>query len=94
MSDWTPGPWEVFQDFVKAVHGKPAIDGSELLPVLQLSRGVNMEANARLIAAAPEMAELLAEWESSYDRPRTDEDADILRATRALLARLEGKSDA
>lgn len=68
MGEWTPGPWIVqkvaltgggFLTHVQAAYGKPSMDESQLCPVRQLGEGVKMEANARLIALAPEMTEAL-----------------------------------
>ena len=54
----------------------------------------NDVANARLIAAAPEMAELLAEFEKQWDwedKTGAPQHPDVQRA-RALLARIRGES--
>ena len=50
----TPGPWEVDAEFtgVKTVSGHIGMDASQLRPARMLGQGVNMKANARLIAAA------------------------------------------
>lgn len=54
---FTPGPWEVTPDglAIKTEFGRPGMDESQLLPVRLLSSGVCLEANGRLIAAAPEL---------------------------------------
>jgi hypothetical protein len=68
MSGHTPGPWSVY----------PETDGAEIcavdmapgLPIRQIVarpvRGDNWIANARLIAAAPELLEALREYASVY----------------------------
>jgi hypothetical protein len=62
-SKHTPGPWEAkkFQGLweVKTVNGRMGMDESELIPVTHLGLGVSTEANAALIAAAPELLEAL-----------------------------------
>jgi hypothetical protein len=61
----TPGPWTVHrvlgQPVVHAIYGRPGMDDSQLKPVQMLGYGVNQEANARLIAAAPAMLLALKE---------------------------------
>ena len=76
MSEWTPGPWEVDHH-----------EDTWFVPTIQ---GQTTEANARLIAAAPEMAELLTEWASSPSyRPIRDSFEDDVKV---LLARIKGES--
>ena len=57
----TAGPWEIFPRkapfLIKAVRGKPSMDDSQLCPVKLLGKGVNLEANARLIASSPDLLE-------------------------------------
>jgi len=67
-SKHTPGPWKAFTHAgmhvpseVQSVHGNPGMDESELMPVTTLGRGRNQSANARLIAAAPDLLEALEE---------------------------------
>jgi hypothetical protein len=51
----TPGPWAVSDN-----HGKRYIEPvGDNEPVAQITKGPNSEANARLIAAAPELLEAL-----------------------------------
>ncbi len=62
MGAYTLGPWQIHPNGLRicATYGKPGMDDSQLIPVSLLGCGVNRDANARLIAAAPEMAGLLA----------------------------------
>ena len=53
MNDFTPGPWRVWQDWV--VHGPDC--GERICTV----DGNNSDANARLLAAAPDLLEVLKE---------------------------------
>lgn len=59
----TLGPWEAFPrkhpTEIKAQYGSPLMDDSQLYPVRLLGQGANQEANARLIAKAPDMLEML-----------------------------------
>ena len=82
MNKWTPGPWSI-NHFVD-------IRGPENQPIALLSASVQTKANARLIAAAPEMAELLeimAERAPGHISTRHGDKA------RALLARINGEDD-
>jgi len=66
---YTPGPWEVFGDHeVKAVYGKMFMDDSELCPVMRLGQGINTKANARLIAACPDMYEYILNKANDGDK--------------------------
>ena len=60
MSDtpWTPGPWGIDLDFC-VYSGSP--EAGHRRDVADVCGGKDMPANARLIAAAPDMAEAL-EW--------------------------------
>ena len=88
---WTPGPWEVSdEDCVRAFP--PSTDAAEIAAgyvneCVTIVDGASSDADARLIAAAPEMAELLQTfildgWTGG----------NILRAE-ALLARIKGDGD-
>ena len=89
---YTPGPWEWFGNSIKSVYGKYGMDDSELLPVARLGSGKNLEANARLISASPEMYEALEAafhavsmgWDA---REVLGENSPILEAARAALAK-------
>ena len=86
---WTPGPWE-------RSHSQSAEIVAPGVSIAHVRLGVDdppkFEANARLIAAAPEMAELLAFYIE-------DEDVSIEEARAAhrhgqrLLARIRGESE-
>ena len=100
---WTPGPWT----FTRPHPGQYAI-----IPAKHEKRGdmwtlayirdfqANDEANARLIAAAPEMAEALAallshDGETVTDGIGVEHDSEALEQAkhraRALLARINGE---
>jgi hypothetical protein len=90
---WTPGPWEQRTLMVMANKGRDCIVhcGGMLKPIPQ--RVYEMEANARLIAAAPEMAEVLGclidDLVGALETYSTGPVENIKRA-RALLARIRG----
>lgn len=67
MSEWTKGPWR-WRD--------PSGDGESPMPVVvresnelvcEVDMGPNQDANARLIAAAPDLYEALAECIEGYE---------------------------
>ena len=93
---WTLGPWTTEERRIGGNMGKPVI---AILKATNGGPPVNLayvpwasflpeqetQANARLMVAAPEMADLLAELTLAHDLPAT-----ILKA-QSLLALLEGK---
>jgi hypothetical protein len=93
---WTPGPWhvETKTDSLFTHDSAPfhrVVAGDENLGVYP-----HKEADARLIAAAPEMAELLEEnygpllagdWYADYDAA-----SERLGRIRALLSRIRGEA--
>ena len=69
MSDHTPGPWHR-DDEIEAISVNAA-DGGPIATVWAFDCGIKMAAyNAKLISAAPDMLEILAELQEagvSYD---------------------------
>ncbi len=66
----TPGPWAIRYDYVVQAQ---SFDGGRLVPVAQ-PYGVNCDgtdlfANARLIAAAPDLLEALRMWMDIHEKP-------------------------
>lgn len=62
MNAFTPGPWAVNQRFEKPVVGYDVGDGDTPLPIVDIVHGYDKaqaRANAKLIAAAPDMYEAL-----------------------------------
>ena len=93
MSEWTPGPWTAESEYVSDEY---VIVASTAYTPEGYEEGEHpwvdpySKANARLIAAAPEMAELLTEWASSPSyRPIRDSFEDDVKV---LLARIKGES--
>ena len=107
---YTPGPWQYLKMRLgpNATDRRSGfvVNGPDKEPLptricdLRVPNGLNGypegEANARLIAAAPEMAEALADcaaWAKSRDgTPEADDKAlvSIADITRAILAKIEG----
>ncbi|WP_103035272.1 hypothetical protein [Castellaniella caeni] len=91
----TPGPWGVRFDFV--VQAK-SFDSGRLVPVAQPygvnSDGTDLFANARLIAAAPDLLEALKMaleyWADRQQRYKNRAPVWV-RDARAAIARAEGK---
>lgn len=86
ISPPTPGPWKVVTSWydycVEGPNGEEIIwqDGPYSTPTIKLS-------DARLIAAAPEMYELLEEYAQIVD---ADAAADWFQRRQALLDKIEG----
>ena len=91
----TPGPWIIAHGTIGRMkgHNVAAARGSVLVA---FTHGINegSTANARLIATAPEMLALLRQhfesWYAKASNIRKIEPAWV-PATRALLAKIEGK---
>lgn len=95
LSKCTPGPWRVFRDSdvavgIDAVYGNHSCDDSELMPVRLLSPGKNRGANAALIAAAPDMAQLLEQIDKAYATGRQEEIVWAVRDALGEWKRLKG----
>lgn len=100
---FTPGPWKAHNDIVTADIPRGeyrttavAYTGDEWRHLGGLCYGDEEDANARLIAAAPEMYSLLAQWAAldagawAVER-NAFEKARLLDATRAALGKVEGR---
>jgi hypothetical protein len=61
---WTPGPWQLFASPWNPDQTVPAFIGTD--PSNAVCLAAVKEADSRLIVAAPEMAELLAEYVALY----------------------------
>lgn len=111
---WTPGPWRVEQgtllvwgacdpdDSSSYGMGYPVCVGCQPAAWAKNDKPMPEEqaANARLIAAAPEMAELFEQWIEPYRGLSNGELSVIfgdkvrhtITETRALLARIKGET--
>ena len=66
MSKHTPGPWKINADCPMAEHGRISIETDDYYIAL-LDAGARQAANARLIAAAPELLEFAEEVRRTGD---------------------------
>jgi len=84
----TPGPWEVFESHT----GIYILDSAEQAAVCKLEWCLEAEANARLIAAAPELLDALKRLCSKFgvDDSGTPRDWTEWREARAVIAKAEG----
>jgi len=90
MSKFTPGPWLITEQDPPEIHGNDERRTVVCITTAPRSNEWNM-ADARLIAAAPEMYEAL---QLALDTDHMDEDDPRFVASRnrirALLARIDG----
>lgn len=77
----TPGPWEVKAYPLRIISFRPVETSADL---------EEMEANARLIAAAPEMKALLERCAERFVESTPDQRDKMQGDIRALLARIDG----
>ena len=103
MSDpWTPGPWSVDPDNREGMEWNNHIVAAPGIRVCFMANGgsdeaaqARCEANARLIAAAPDLVAMLREVTDAADAVARDnfmwpECELAVRRARALLAKIEG----
>jgi hypothetical protein len=99
---WTPGPWRCDDGAciwapdaranIAAVSELRATTTVQFTPAEIRSADRNeIYANARLIAAAPELYEVLADFVKSYDEPGTINVNSFIPAMRAALAKARGE---
>lgn len=81
----TPGPWKVYDPEMPSTKATYGIDGPQGQPVVCFGvtrkDGINLLADARLIAAAPELLEFVKEW---LDRQGSDENYMTAKARSAI----------
>ena len=94
-SDHTPGPWQLHKSDDTLVIGT---DGREVAEACgdytEEAEWPRMEANARLIAAAPELLAALKRAESHFGMLPSgmDEPGSVMAEIRAAIAKAEGRS--
>ena len=97
-TQWTPGPWhEGAGNGYGSIFGPEGTrrDSGGLTPIAMINGTLHEdEANARLIAAAPEMAALLERLAANCAADRYVERLTCARDARALLAKIKGGSNA
>ena len=84
QTSYTPGPWEVFETHT----GHYVLDSAEQAVVCQIEWCLEAEANARLIAAAPELLSVLKRLCSKAGACC---DGGAWREARAAIAKAEGR---
>ena len=81
----TPGPWKVYDPEIPGTKTTYGIDGPQGQPVVYFGAtpkdGINLLADARLIAAAPELLAFVKEW---LDRQGSDENYMTAKARAAI----------
>ena len=98
MADHTPGPWHVCGDMIRSTVSNAAMRSVAKVYVSQMHGKPEAAANARLIAAAPDLLEacraLVSDcWRRSGVGLQDHEDGcEDCRAARAAIARAEGPS--
>lgn len=94
---FTPGPWKYQKQNGSPTTGPHMISGSKpgyLAEVRDCGSG-DVEANARLIAAAPELLNMLKEYVQDYDENYGEDGAtddyvnDMAKRARAAIAKAE-----
>lgn len=85
----TPGPWEVFETHT----GHYVLDSAEQAVVCQIEWCLEAEANARLIASAPELLDALKRLCAKFgvDDDGWPRDGTELREARSAIAKAEGR---
>ena len=86
----TPGPWRVNMDCEDAFLGKISVEAGNSYYIAQVDEGRSQLANARLIAAAPELLEALELLVDNPYREGTESDERLRRIARAAIANATG----
>lgn len=89
-SKHTPGPWEDKEG--ASVYGKREGKPYSYRIAEVLGYQEEREANALLIAAAPEMREMLRDICTAWDCQTLGATEDAVRRARALMARIDGEA--
>lgn len=90
MSKHTTGPWIVNNDQTEVGEGKLSIEAADEYFIAQVDEGVSQEANARLIAAAPELLSALKDiigWVPGAASWHTDAPIKAVERARAAIAK-------
>jgi hypothetical protein len=93
---WTPGPWRVGENVGNGIpicapfYPLAHVEGS-VIHRYCTAAAEEEKANARLIAAAPELYEVLADFVKTYDEPGTINIVAFIPALRAALAKARGE---
>ena len=89
MTNWTKGPWRV----LNGKYGLQVHSGKHWLANIKCeSCPAHEEANAQIIAAAPELYEALAECEAWIRRYHNDDRPDLAEKASAALSKARGEA--
>ncbi len=97
----TPGPWRIDPDFRRILSPQPANNLSGIPGIADIWNwmgAAETDANARLIAAAPELlraikdARAYVERAYDYSFPDLDENRRVLNSIDAAIAKAEGRT--
>lgn len=101
MSGHTPGPWRVSLDHPKCrdtperiffIHGGDSMRGLEIASLYEAARQPTAEADAALIAAAPDLLAALRDIAEGCSFPETDVQRAIRDRARAAIAKATGEA--
>lgn len=83
----TPGPWAVFDSEIVSHHTDQHIADA---PLEDGMNPTEWQANAHLIAAAPELLETLKALVDAYEDPMLDDPHSLVLAAKEAIAKAEG----
>jgi|TARA_R110000824_G_scaffold99116_1_gene236164 spore coat protein CotF len=88
MAQHTPGPWTIYEPEKDITAYDKVADRTVTVAMMCDDAGLEREANADLIAAAPDMRQALLDLVNWYDMDEGDLQP-IMNAARVVLARVE-----
>ena len=88
MIKFTPGPWHVGMKPGPMVYGP---QGEQIVGINVLLDQPEVIANARLIAAAPELLEALKQFVDYYESMQGHKDNSVIRNGKAAINKAEGR---
>jgi len=87
---WTPGPWKTLDGkYGPQIHSDSETCNHWIANLKCESCPAHEDANARLIAAAPQMAELLGKWLRAFSHQDDDAMCQLENPTDALLTKIK-----
>lgn len=101
MSDFTSGPWRALKALRRTADGRDVVEIADQSGLVQIAEadGTRKHANARLIAAAPDLLTALINITGRFEAACafTGNDAEMIAAAtgdvRAVIARATGQPD-
>ena len=88
-SKHTPGPWNVYQPYKYEIHIRHGNDVKSIATIGSLWH-VDFEANARLVASAPELLEACKDGLSIAYESGLDDSDGVVKRMKAAIAKAEG----